>query len=162
MGSIYDITGDFLTLLEMAQDGDVPDEVLADTLEGVEMEFEDKADSYAKVIASLGDNVDAIDKEIKRLTEKKKPVNNNIKRIKDTLENAMRVTGKTKFKTALYSFGIQKNPASLRIIDELKIPKEYYIPQPDTIDKKAIKDYIKDHGDTEWAELIQGEGLRIR
>lgn len=162
MGTIYDITGDFLTLLEMAQDGDISDEVLADTLESVEMEFEDKADSYAKVIASLSDNVDSIDKEIKRLTEKKKTFSNNSKRIKDALENAMRTTGKVKFKTTLYSFGIQKNPASLRIIDETNIPKEYYIPQPDTIDKKAIKDYIKEHGDTKWAELVQGEGLRIR
>lgn len=41
----------------------------------------------------------------------------------------MQLTGKTKFKTELFSFGIQKNPPAVVIDNEEDIPKEYYIPQ---------------------------------
>lgn len=162
MATIREITGEYKQLLEMAEESDMDPKTIRDTIESVEGEFEDKADGCAKVDASLGDKVDAIDKEMKRLAGMKSVINNNRKRIKKNLEEAMRETGKTKFKTALYSFGIQKNPAALHILNESKIPKNYYIPQPDTLDKKSLKAYIKEHGDTDFAELKQGESLRIR
>lgn len=160
--TIREITGEFKALLEMAEEQEIDQQTIVDTIESIDGEFEDKADGYAKVDASLGDKVDAIDKEMKRLANMKTVINNNRKRIKSNLENAMRETGKTKFKTALYSFHIQKNPVALHILDETKIPKVYFVPQPDMLDKKRLKEYIKEHGDTDFAELKQGESLRIR
>ena len=51
MATLYEITGDFLKLLDMAEELD--EEVFRDTLEGIEGELEIKADGYAKVIAEL-------------------------------------------------------------------------------------------------------------
>ena len=95
-------------------------------------------------------------------SERKKAIEANIDRMKASLENAMRATGKTKFKTQLFSFNIQKNPPSTQILDEEKIPGEFWVMQEPTINKTAIKDYLKANGDQEWAKLVSTEGLRIK
>jgi hypothetical protein len=66
---------------------------------------------------------------------------NSVKRMKQALQTSMELTGKRKFKTALFSFGIQKNPASL-VIDEdyiENIPPRYLIYQDPVIDRQKLK-----------------------
>lgn len=104
MSTLYELTGQYMDLMEIAEEAD-PD-VLRDTLEGIEGEIEDKADNYAKVIRTLEGQVDTIDAEISRLQSKKKTVKNSIDSIKSNLERSMIQTGKKKFKTDLFSFGI--------------------------------------------------------
>lgn len=161
MATLYELTGEFKELLEMAEDETMDQKTISDTLESVEYEIEEKADSYAKVIKILDGNVDAIDKEIERLTAKKKTMKNNIAGIKKNLENAMLLTGKRKFKTLLFSFGIQKNPASVVIDDEENIPEEFWKQKEPEIDRKALSTYLKAN-EVEWAHLSQTESLRIR
>lgn len=163
MATLYELTAEYKELLEMAEEQNLTQADIKDTLEGMDYEFEDKADGYAKVLRSLDGKEEAISSEIKRLTEMKKVVANNKKAIKQNLENAMIKTGKTKFKTTLFSFGIQKNPASVRIKDESLVPEEYRIKQPDKIDKKLLIKALKEGAVfTENIELVQTESLRIR
>ena len=56
----------------MAEDETLDQHMINDTLEGVDWEFEEKADAYAKVMNSLEGNVAAIDKEIERLSQHKR------------------------------------------------------------------------------------------
>lgn len=159
---LYEITGDFERLREMALDPDVDPEAIRDTMEAIEADFEDKADGYAKVIRMLETDEDGLDAEIKRLQARKSAVSGNKGRIKDALEKAMRQTGKTKFKTLLFSFGIQKNPPSVAILKEESVPIDYLVvpdPQPD---KKRILAELKAGAKFDWAELRQTEALRIR
>ena len=163
MATLYELTAEYKELLEMAEEQNLTQADIKDTLEGMDYEFEDKADGYAKVLRSLDGKEEAISSEIKRLTEMKKVVANNKKAIKQNLENAMIETGKTKFKTTLFSFGIQKNPASVRIKDESLVPEEYRIKQPDKIDKKLLIKALKEGAVfTENIDLVQTESLRIR
>lgn len=161
MAKLYEIVGEFKELLEMASEENMDQKLISDTLEGVEFEFEEKADGYAKVVKMLEGDVEAIDKEIKRLTEKKNTIKNNISGIKKNLENAMLVTGKTKFKTLLFGYNIQKNPASVSIDDETLIPKDFWIEQEPKLDKKLLAAFLKEN-EVSWAHLTQTESLRIR
>mgnify|MGYP002514674598 CR=1 FL=1 len=149
----------------MMEDPELDPQTLADTMEGIEGELEVKAESYAKVMKNLEADVSAIKAEIDRLSERKKTIENNIKRMKAALQYAMELTGKTKFKTPLFSFGIQKNPAAV-VMDEgyiENIPERFLIPQDPVIDKKAIKEALKAGEDLEGiAHLEQSESLRIR
>ena len=159
---LYEITEDFERLREMALDPDVDPEAIRDTMEAIEADFEDKADGYAKVIRMLETDEDGLDAEIKRLQARKSAVSGNKGRIKEALEKAMRQTGKTKFKTLLFSFGIQKNPPSVAILKEDSVPIDYLVvpdPQPD---KKRILAELKAGAKFDWAELKQTEALRIR
>jgi hypothetical protein len=163
--TLYELSDDYMNLLTMAEDPDIDPEAFADTLAGIEGAIEDKADGYAKVIRTLEGDAAACDAESKRLRNKKQIIENNIKRMKSALQYAMEATGKTKFKTALFSFGIQKNPAAV-VMDEgyiENIPERFLIPQDPVIDKKAIKEALKSGEDLEGiAHLEQGESLRIR
>ena len=158
--TLYELTGQYLELLDMAEDADP--EVFADTLEGIDGEIEDKADNYAKVIRTLEGDAQSVKSEIDRLTEKKHFLENNIKKIKENLQVCMAATKKTKFKTQLFSFGIQKNPPSVRIKNEAEIPVQFYRQPEPVLDKMALKDFLKQNGAQEYAELVQTESLRIR
>ena len=163
--TLYELTSDYMNLLELAEDPDIDEQAFMDTLEGIDGALEDKAEGYAKVIRTLEGDAAACDAESKRLRNKKQAIERNIDRMKTALQYAMETTGKTKFKTALFSFGIQKNPAAV-VIDEgyiKNIPDRFLIPQDPQIDKKAIKEALKAGEDLEGiAHLEQTESLRIR
>ena len=162
MSTLYQLTDAYQELLSMALDPDVDPEALADTMEGLEGEIEAKADGYAKVMRELRAVVDARKAEAKRLTDGAKSIEANIDRMKSALEAAMRLTGKTKFKTALFSYSIQKNPPALKIDMPDRVPAEFLIPQEPKVDSAAIKRELKEGVVFEWCHLEQSEGLRIR
>lgn len=158
---LYEITGEILELLTMAEDSELDQKMIRDTMEGLDFEFEEKAEAYAKVVKTLEMDIAGLDEEIQRMTKRKATIKNNIDRLKRSLEGAMIATGKRKFKTSLFGFGIQKNPPSLNVLDESKIPKEFWIEQQPKLDKKAALAYVKENK-VDWAELSQTESLRIR
>ena len=163
--TLYDLTNDYMELLQMAEDPDIDEQAFMDTLEGIDGALEDKADGYAKVIRNLEADAAACDAESKRLRNKKQTIENNIKRMKSVLQFAMQMTGKTKFKTALFTFGIRKNPASV-VIDAANVrnfPEQYIIESEPILDKKALKDALKAGEDmTGLCHLEQSESLSIR
>ena len=160
--NLFEISNEYLAILQLAEDPDADPEVLADTMEAIEADFEDKADAYAYILSTLKGDADTIDAELKRLKARKDSIENNAARLKQSLEEAMRVTGKTKFKTAMHSFGIQKNPQSVRLIEGAEIPDTYLIPQEPKVDKRAILADLKAGKTFDFAELQQTDGLRIR
>lgn len=165
MDTLRQLTAEYMELLEMAADPACDPETIADTLEAIGGEIEMKGDSYAVIITELQSKLEMVDAEVKRLTAWKGSIKNNIDRLKKNLEDAMRVTGKMKFKTDLHSYSIQKNPASLAIdanVDMDIVPPEFIIFAAPTIDKKAVKEAIKAGQEFEWAHMEQSESLRIR
>lgn len=159
MATLYELTGGFLELLQLAEQGEIDTQTIRDTLESLGYEIEEKADGYAKVIAELTGQVNTLKTEEDRLSTKRKSIENNIDRMKRSLEEAMKATGKTKFKTDLFSFNIQRNAPRLIITGD--VPKEYLIPQPPKVDNKKIRDLLKKE-ELKFAHLEQGESLRIR
>ena len=174
MANLYELTGDFLTLMDMLEDEECDKRCIMDTLESVEYEIEEKADGYAKIIKSLESDIEGLSKESDRLTARKKTYENRIKWLKQNLEMCMRATGKKKFTTDLFSFGIQKNGGKRKLVidvDVENVPEQYRIKQPDAIDGDSIREYLKENGlegqdgslNCDFAHLEpQGESLRIR
>ena len=174
MSILYQLTNNYETVLNMLYDDEVDEQMILDTLEGIEGEIEDKADGYAKIIKSLEAKVNGLSKESDRLTARKKTYENRIKWLKQNLEMCMRATGKRKFTTDLFSFNIQKNGGKRKLVvdvDVEKVPEKYRIKQPDAIDGESIREYLKENGlegqdgslNCEFAHLEpQGESLRIR
>ena len=164
MSTLYELTNDWLMLMEMAEDPDIEEDVFIDTLEGIEGEIEIKADGYAKMIRQLEHDAEACGAEAKRFTEKKKFIENKIDRMKKSLQGAMETTGKTKFKTELFSFNIQNNPPSVAVeVDIDKIPERYLKPVEPKVDKELMKKDLKAGIDLDGvAHLVQTRGLRIK
>lgn len=161
--TLFELVGDFLRLYEMADDPDTDPQAFFDTMEGIEGEIEDKADGYACVIAKLNGEAKAIKEQEERLSKRRKAIEGNIKHMKDVLQDAMEETGKTKFKTTLWSFGIQNNPESVVLdTDDMDAVPSIYVKTVREFDKTAIKDAIKNGEDIDFAHLEQTRGLRIR
>lgn len=160
--TLYELTDNFRQVLEMAQDPNIDEQAIIDTLEAIGGEIEYKADGYAKVIKELDADSEKLTAEITRLTERKKTLQNNIKKMKEWLTNAMIMTGKTKFKTDLFSFSVDKNPPALVIDNSAIIPAEYYVEQEPKLDNGKIKEELKNGVQLDFAHLEQGEGVRIK
>lgn len=165
MATLYELTDEYRILLELAEDPEVDPDTLMDTMEALGGEIEVKADGYAKIIRQMENDVEGLKAEEGRLNNRRKTIENNIARMKMTLQEAMIATGKTKFKTELFSFGIQKNPPSV-VMDEQyieNIPEIYLVQQEPKLDRAKIKEDLKAGKDLEGiAHLEQSEALRIR
>ena len=165
MNTLYQLTADYMNLLEMAEDPDIDEQAFMDTLDGIEGAIEVKAENYAKIMRQLEADAAACDAESKRLKNKSKTIDNNIRRMKQALQFAMQTTGKTKFKTPLFSFYIQKNPASV-VMDEQyieNIPERFLVRKDPEINRKAIRDAINAGEDLMGlAHLESTESLRIK
>ena len=162
MSSLYDLTAEYIQLMELAEDPETDPEVLSDTMEGLSGEIEDKADNYAKVIKSMQASVDGLKGEIDRLTAKKKAIENGIDRMKRNLEASMIATDKRKFKTDLFTFYIQKNQPSLVLDDDYPVPQEFLIEQDPKVDTKAIKERLLAGESFKFASLKESESIRIK
>ena len=167
MSTLYELTNEFQMLLDMAEDPETDPEVLAGTFEALEGEIEVKADGYARVIRELEAQEAAIKAEEDRLANRRLGISNNIRCMKLSLQQAMQATGKTKFKTDLFSFGIQKNPPAVVLDvpeDDLEsIPAEYLIKQAPKVNKTKLKEDLKAGKDvTGSCHLSQRESVRMR
>ena len=119
--NLYEITSDYVRLMEMAEDPDLDPDVLRETMEELDGELEEKAENYAKVIKEMESRATALKAESDRLTARRKAIENGIDRMKRNLEASMIATGKRKFKTDLFSFNIQPNPPKV-VFDESAVP----------------------------------------
>lgn len=163
--TLYEVVQDYLQIQHMMEDPDLDPQTLADTMEGIEGELEVKADGYAKVIRNMEADIEAIKSEVNRLSERKKTIEKNILTLKTALQKSMEITGKTKFKTELFSFGIRKNAPAV-VMDEQyieNIPERFLKYSEPTINKVAIKEAIQNGEDLEGlAHLENGTSLIIK
>ncbi len=169
--SLYELTGAYLNIFNMLYDDEAEDELLISACEGIEEKIEDKADGYAKVIGAVNVSLDGIKAEIDRLQKRKKSLEGKKELLTKNLEGSMRAIGKTKFKTDLFSFGIQKNPPSVKIADEAAFIARCQENGRDdllrftkpSINKTAVKEAIQKDGEViEGAEVVQTDRLVIR
>lgn len=157
--NLYDLAGNYKKVYEM----DLDDETWQDTLESIDSAIEQKADGVMYVIRNLEVDVIGLKDEEKRLKSKREVAERKIKRLKQYLQENMEAVGKTKFKTQLFAYNIQNNPASLKLTDEKLIPEKYYTVETSRkYDNKAIKDDLKAGQVINGAELKTSQSLRIR
>lgn len=161
MSTLYELEREWEEVYEMLLDPEIPEEAVFDTIESIEGVMDIKADSYAKIIKNMEGDIDTIAAEIKRLQNRKKAMENGQERMKDALEHMMRSTGRLKFKTALFSFGIQKNGGKNPIVFSESVPAEWLKPgDPDT---EKIRKHLEAGNELPFAVIGErGESLRIR
>jgi len=159
MATLYELTGSYHQLLELAEDVDPT--AFNDTMDSIKDAIDDKAVGYAKVDRELAKDEAALKDEADRLSARAKSINNNRRILKQNLQSAMEETGKIKIKTKEFTIYIQNNQASVKIPDESKIPaylsKVTYAP-----DKTQIKKLLQEGKDVPGAELNTSRSLRIR
>ena len=151
MASLYELTGDYAKFAEIAQQGDLDDDMQAmmdDALANLADDIEVKLEGYAKVIKNFESDIEGLKKEEDRLAGKRKTLENRVKSMKTAMRDAMIATGKLKVKGELFSFTVRNNAPSV-VMDEQyieNIPEKYLIAQEPKIDRKLLAEDLKADG----------------
>ena len=166
MSKLYELTSDLITLQELLEES-VDDQLLQDTLEAVQGEYDVKMESYAKVIKNLEADIDALKAEAKRLTDKRKVLENNIDRLKKAMFDSMKAVGKSKAGGQLFTVAIQKNGGKVPVImaedADLSILPDQLVKVVESPDLEAIRELLEAGKVVEGFTLGQrGESLRIK
>jgi len=162
LASIYEIADKYRFIQQMIEEG-TPPEVFAEALRAVDGELAEKLENYAMIIKNIQSNIDGKKFEAKRLLERAKSEEESIKRMKENMQQAMEAAGQTKVKGEKFNFNVQKNPPSLKVLDENLIPQDFVsVEEIKIIDKKAILAELKNGVEISGVEIQQGESIRIR
>lgn len=165
MSRLYELTEQYAILMSMMYDPEVDEQTVKDTMEAIWGEIEDKADGYAKIIISMKADVEVLKNEEERLFSRRKRLEDRSKWLKENLMANMQAIGKEKFKTALFSFSIQKNGGKEPLVIDgnlQDIPGKFLIPQDPVINNDAVRELLAEK-QVDWAHLEpRGESLRIR
>jgi hypothetical protein len=162
---LYDLTEDLKRIEDQIIDagGEVTEE-LEQALESSSLAVKDKTTGIMSWVRNLDADVSVVDMEIKRLSAIKKARQNLQKRLKDYIKMCMEGAKLLKVDTPLGTLAIQKNPPSVEVVDEDKVPAPYVIiKQTSSIDKVTALADLKAGKEIEGLRLITDKtNLRVR
>ena len=164
MASLYELTAEYADMMARLDAAETDEEVAAiwEELSGMEGEITDKADMYARIMRNKRAEAEMFKAEAKRLTAKAKAAEGVADRLKGMVQDTMIHLGLKDIRTSIGKWRIQRNPASCEVIDPAKVPTEYHIPQPDTIDRAAILKAFRETGEIpDGCDITQSEGIRF-
>jgi hypothetical protein len=159
---LYEITAALEGLSRMAEDPDVPQEAVQDTLEGVLCAFEDKAHGIMAIQKNLEAEAKAIKEATDAMTSRRRSLERKAKWLKGYLLDAMQAAGMDEVKTAQLVARVKKNPASVVIDDPGAIPADY---KETIVEEKPNKRLLKlalQDGDVAGCHLEQGVRLEVK
>lgn len=156
-GSLFNITGQWLELKDMlceCTDDAELEQVIKDSLEGVQGELEAKAANYVYVIQQIEMEADRAEQLEYEWGMKKKIRRSNIARLKQALKDTMVVTGQNELHAGDYTIKIVKNGGVAPIIydREEDIPQNLMKVKYEK-DAKLIREYLEEHPECEWAHI---------
>lgn len=165
MPSMYELTADYKTVLDMAFDTEIDPQAIADTLESIAAEIEVKAENTVIIMKELEAEAAKLKAEEQRLNARRKVYENRVANLKQGLFDTMKTTGKEKFKTTLFSFSIAKNGGKIPVIvdvDTADLPDDLVtITEKPNLD--AIAAFLEQNPESTLAHFGErGESLRIK
>lgn len=159
MSALYELTGEMIELNKIMDESDEMAEAVTDTLEAINMEFDEKGVNIVKLITNLDSTMIApIDEQIKRLQDRKKTIVNKQNSLREYLRTNMIASGITKIDCPLFSITLRKAAKKVEITDESKIPDDYVnVKTVITPDKRKILADLKEGVEIEGATLTESQ-----
>lgn len=157
LAPLYQIADSYRALLDM----DIPEEQLADTLELVKDEFQDKARGIGFVLETMDANESALSAHLEDVKRRLDAIKGRKQRLKDYLHYNMTATGISKIESPYFTISLQKSPESVVIDNENVIPDDY-TETVRKVSKSLVKKALKDGYIVPGAHLEQGTHVRIR
>lgn len=160
---LYEISDRYQAVLQLVEDGEMTPEQVADTLESIDGEFDDKAKACAAQVLNWQANATIIDEQIKKLQDRKKAFENKADSLKTYTLIQMQRQNRDKIETPLYTIKLNAGKSkSVNIIDENSVDKRFCTKEVTwKIDKKAIGNLLKNGETVEGAELVVKDTLTI-
>jgi len=163
--TLYEISQTYREALDVLTDPelDLPNEVIADTLEGLQGNLEDKAIAVAQFFKNLEATAVAIKEAELRMSQRRKAIESRVASMKTYLKDNMESCGITRIESPWFALSIAKNPAAVDILDEDSLPDDFVeIVTMRKVNKTAIKQAIESGAEVPGAVLTRGTRLAIR
>lgn len=162
--NLFEIAVQYRETADRLADLDIPDDVLADTLDaeaGIDLKV--KATNVAMVCRNLETTAQAIKDAEQQMAARRKAIDNRISRLKRYLLDGMQLAGITKIDSPYFQIARRINPASVEVFDPGMVPTEYVKPPPPPeLDKRAIAVALKSGLDVPGCRLSQSERVEIK
>lgn len=140
-----------------------------DTLDGMELEIQEKAESVALYIKKLNYEIKAIKAEKSGLDARLKSKEKSCKNMLEYLKNCLEAAKLKKIETPRAAISIRNNPESVEIADEKSFIGwaqdnnddllRYKDPE---VNKTAVKQLLKAGEEVPYAKLIRTQSLNIK
>lgn len=160
---LFEYTAQYKQALITLDDLELPDDVVADTLEALRGDITEKGKNVAMYIRNMEADIHGV-KEVRRgFDVRLKAMENRVKSLKDYLLNNMQAAEITEISCPLFVIKPRKNPPAVLITDEIVLASKYKKKHMEIkIDKTKIKNDIKDGKTVGGAELTQSWRLDIK
>jgi hypothetical protein len=165
MPTLYTIASEYQAGLAALADLDLDPQVVADTLEGMQGELQDKLRAVIAYALGMQSEAEAQKAAAQRMADRAKATAARADGLLDYARTMMQATGLPEVATAEWAAKLAKKPPSVNIVDHSLIPAAYLrqpeppLPAPD---KKAIGDALKTGAQVPGCELVQGFRLAIK
>lgn len=166
---LYEIAADYENLMLAIENGDIPEEALADTLESITSLLDEKVDNIACWIKQLMAEAEAIKAEEDKLKARRTAKLNRAERLTNYLSETLKQAGCNKIETARNVISFRKTPPAV-VFDNEKAFIEWAqmhaygflnYAKP-TVNKTAIKDYLNDGGQLAGVRVESNLNISIK
>jgi hypothetical protein len=167
---LYEIAAEHRAFARDVEDGLIPEEAIADTLECIEMAFVDKADSIACLIKNWEAEAAAIKAEEDALAQRRKARERQTERLRVYLHEQIAQIGLDKVETARNKITFRKNPPKVVVADEdafitwaIANEKDYFLNfgKP-TLNKTNLKEALSGGEVIPGAKMVSSVALQIK
>lgn len=144
---LWEISERFRSMQLLAESDDLPPEVIRDTLEGIDGDWEDKAEAVAAYIQNIEAAAEAKAEAAKAMQARAKMLEKRAESLRMYLLLQFQFMGKTRVECGPFALVLKNNPQSVIVDDETAVPDAYKVqkpPPPPTVDKTAVGQAIKD------------------
>lgn len=145
---------------------EIDEETLKNTLEALEGDITVKAMSVAAHIRNTECFAEAVSDAAEKMAARAQKLQAHAKKVKEYLLQQMEALGVKELAAPEFTIKVKKNPKSVVIEDESKVPPKYkyiFTPEPEVkIDKTAIKSDIDKGDEVPGASIHQGKRLEIK
>jgi hypothetical protein len=163
---LYEITNEYLALMQAIDNDEIPEDAIEDTLEAIKGEIEVKADNIACLLKNIDADIMAIKAEETRLAERRKAKEKAHDRLKQYLSDMLQRVNIGKVETARNSITFRKSEAVeidekaffVWAVNNRSDLVTYSAPKPN---KTEIKKALKGGDEIIGASLISNTNIQI-
>ena len=164
MKPLFELATEYRAMSDRLHDLDLPEEVVADTLESESGDLIEKGTNVAKVFRNLEAMAAQIKEAELQMQARRKSIEKRAASLREYLHANMEKAGIQKIECPWFVVSIKKNPASVQVDDESAVPRDYFreIPATFALDKSLVKQAIKDGHDVPGCQLVAGTRLEVK
>jgi hypothetical protein len=153
MTALYVLVGEYRAAADRLAEMDLDAQTVADTLESISGDLEQKAVAVAMVARNFDASAAAIKDAEAQMAARRKAIENRAAGLRSYLLNCMQATGIKRIECPHFALTLRDNPAAVDVFDAAQVPAEF-MRQPE--------DAIKAGREVPGARLTQGQRIDIK